>query len=155
MPAPAVVNPPNLETIRLRLRVKLLQAAMELPAGLALTEPLHVAELIAGGLVLSMTLARREAAGLTEAQASALHAEPRGRCQCDILDLLREVAPRRMTGEEIREALEVRGKLWGESTIKTALPAMCRSGLVYNRHDKSGYGATQHADPAPVPEDNR
>lgn len=60
-------------------------------------------------------------------------------CQRDILDAVR-AAEKRLTGEDIKRALQAAEKLHGDSTINHTLAEMIKAGLLTNRKDSYGKG---------------
>lgn len=65
-------------------------------------------------------------------------------CQSDILDVLRAVAPKRLTKPKIINALDDAKKFHGVSTVALALVALGTRGLIARPRPKSrdGYGIT-------------
>jgi hypothetical protein len=62
-------------------------------------------------------------------------------CQADILATLAE-AGRRLTTTKLLTAMHAAGRTWGDSTVRVALAAMVRKGIITNRIDTEprGYG---------------
>lgn len=86
-----------------------------------------------GGLVLTLSADYRQAE----------KPEPRGQCEQDVYDAVRELVERekrRAVTKEIATHLEATDRLWGRSTIVLALAALVDKGLLVNPHDKRGYG---------------
>jgi hypothetical protein len=61
----------------------------------------------------------------------------------EILDVVRQQITdlgRRITGAEVRTALQAVGHRWSGSTVNTALADLVADGLLVNANDKRGYG---------------
>ncbi len=78
---------------------------------------------------------------LMQISASAAARDPgegRTECERDCLAVLR-AASGPLTRAKIREALEASGRIWGESTVATALADLVSDGVLENSRKRGGY----------------
>lgn len=95
------------------------------------------------GTVAVVKIGSPEAIAASERGPDPLAHRDRSPCQRAVLRVtLAEVGKRgrRVTGDEVKQAMKDSGRTWGETTINRALAELVADGLLANDHDGRGYG---------------
>lgn len=141
---------PSERAARHLLRLKALEVAVELPAGLTADDLRETFSSNGRTVLVAVFAANAVPLALLHGGRHQV-TTPKNECERDILATLAELGAslaRRFTAPTLLRALDEKKRLHGDSTINQALARLVRVGLLVNAKDGRGYGLATPAEEA-------